>query len=593
MIPVLTCDEALAELDRAGVTFDITDDGAEAVCPVCLHLMAWQHVQGTWACTGGCDPSRIGDELHIRSQRHAEADEPVAAHPRTDLSNAELFAELYAHRLRYARERRTWLHYNGGRWQPDRTGEPERASKDVARRLLAIAAECEDGDERGKAAKWAATSQGEPRLRAMLTLAATEPGIAIADSDLDRDPFALALADVTVDLRTGRTFEPNPGDLITRASPVTYRPNARCPRWERFLLEIFDGDLELIRFVQRLIGYCLTGDTREHVLAVLYGVGGNGKSTFLEIVKGLLGDLAVTAAFDTFTRARGDRGPRNDLARLRGARVVTASESGEGRRLDEATVKEITGGDTIAARFLYGEHFEFKPEFKLLLAANHKPRVDGDDDAIWRRLRLIPFEQNFEGREDHDLIDTLRGELAGILNWAIEGCIAWQNDGLGAAAAVTHATRAYRADEDQLGAFLADRMHPGGEIGAVELRGAYEQWCEENGERPLAGNALGRRLVHRGINAERRTAGRRVYVGLSLGPVTDDGSDGRIGNSPRAGAYGEVQISPSPAVTAVTTAPGETETDRVPPRPDHVPDAVLLERADQLSADHPDLAETA
>lgn len=483
---------------------------------------------------------------------HLEAIAGGASTPRTaptDLGNAELFVYLHGGRLRYVAERRRWICWQNGRWRPDVTGEAERAAKQTAKLLLERAAGVEDATERTKAAKWAATAQAEPRIRAMLTLARTEPTLALSEQELDAHPYLLATASGTLDLRTGALRAADPADLLTRGSDVAYDPDARCPRWERFLTEIFAGDGELIVFLHRLVGYCLTGDTRERLLAVLHGTGCNGKSTMLEILKALLGDLATTSAFDTFTRTRGDRGPRNDLARLRGARLVTASESGEGRRLDEATVKEITGGDTIAARFLFGEHFEFTPTFKLLLAANHRPRVDGDDDAIWRRLRLVPFEQSFEGREDRTLTATLRAELPGILAWAMRGCLAWQHEGLGHAGAVTRATAEYRTEEDHLGAFLAERCHTGGTVPAAELRAAYEQWCQETGERPLSGSALGKRLARRGIQPEKGAKGRRFYRGINLAGVAGGACGSENGKSPHTHACRDLPNQPPPPAT--------------------------------------------
>jgi len=251
-------------------------------------------------------------------------------------------------------------------------------------------------------------------------------------------------------------------------------------------------------------------------LVVFHGSGANGKSTLVGVLRRLLGDFAVTAAFDTFMRQR-DRGPRNDLARLHRARLVTAAESGEGRRLDEATVKEITGGDVIAARFLYGEHFEYAPRFKLVLVTNHRPKVDGDDDAIWRRLRLVPFEQSFEGREDRELAARLEAELPGILAWGMRGAIEWQEEGLGEAAAVTRATREYREDEDVLGAFMAERCVMRGETPTRELREAYEAYCSDLGETPLGASVLGKRLSKRGVRRAHRDGGReKVYEGVSL-----------------------------------------------------------------------------
>ena len=408
-----------------------------------------------------------------------------------------------------------WLAWNGRRWRPDVTGDADRAAKETVRRLLEQAAKIEDAEECKRATQWALKSQSESHLAAILKLSATEPEIALARDHLDSDPWKLCCANGTLDLRTGKLGPHDPGDLITLGTDVEYDPGAVCPRWQGFLEEIFRGDTELIDFVQRFVGYGLTGDTREHVLAVMHGSGCNGKSTFIGVLKRLLGDHATTAAFDTFMRQRDRGGPRNDLARLHQARLVMAAESGEGRRLDEATVKEITGGDTIAARFLYGEHFEFKPQFKLMLVTNHRPRVDGNDDAIWRRLRLIPFEHSFEGREDRALGAKLEVELPGILTWAVRGCLDWQRSGLGESAAVTLATADYRQDEDVLGAFLAERCAMGGEVGTAQLREAYECYCHQVGDKPLPANVLGRQLAKRGIRRD-ADAFPRVYRGVRL-----------------------------------------------------------------------------
>ncbi|MEK6271386.1 MAG: phage/plasmid primase, P4 family [Actinomycetota bacterium] len=432
----------------------------------------------------------------------------------TDLGNARRLARRHGDVLRYCGPWRSWLCWDGQLWRRDATGEAERRAKQTSASIFGEAERAAESEARAKLAKWAMQSEAEARLRAMLALAQSEPGIPVLPADLDSDPYLLTCANGTLDLRTGKLLEPDPGHLISRATDVAYEPGAGCPRWQRFLAEVFAGDEELVAFLHRLVGYTLTGDTREHVLAVLHGTGCNGKTTFVETTKALLGDLAVTSAFDSFARVRGNRGPRNDLARLHRSRMVVASESGEGRRLDEATVKQLTGGDTIAARFLYGEHFEFQPDFKLWLVTNHRPRVDGADDAIWRRLRLIPFEVSFEGREERELPATLIEELPGILSWAVEGCLDWQRNGLGAAAAVERATRAYRKDEDVLGAFLADRCALDGEVPVPELRAAYDDYCKTEGERPLAANMLGRQLAARGIR--RGGKGDSLYRGVSL-----------------------------------------------------------------------------
>jgi putative DNA primase/helicase len=367
---------------------------------------------------------------------------------------------------------------------------------------------------RRKIANHAKASESRARIEAMIALAESERRIAVAPDQLDADPFLLATGNGTLDLRAGTLRDPDAADLLTRGTDAVYDPEARCPRWQRFLAEVFDGDRELIGFLKRLVGYALTGDASEQVLAVLQGAGCNGKTVLVETVKRLLGDFAVTAAFDTFARVRGDRGPRNDLARLHRARMVVASESGRDRRLDEAIVKQLTGQDTIAARFLYGEHFEFEPRFKLWLVTNHRPRVDGGDDAIWRRLRLIPFEVSFKGREDRQLVAKLRTELPGIFRWAVEGCLEWQREGLGTTRAVAAATREYREEEDVLGAFLAERCESDGEVEVASLRDAYEQFCRDLGEAPMAANTLGKELAKRGISRGGKRD--RLYRGVRL-----------------------------------------------------------------------------
>jgi putative DNA primase/helicase len=432
--------------------------------------------------------------------------------PLSDLGNAERLVAAHGRDLRHVAGL-GWHIWSGTHWQRDDTGEVQRRAKATARSILHDAANCDDDSERKQIVKWARTSEAEPRLRAAVTLAASEQEVVVRVTDLDANPFLLAATNGTIDLRSGDLRLHDPADLITSLTEIAYDATANCPRWERFLREVFADDEELVAFVQRFAGYALTGDTREHVLIVLHGAGRNGKSTLLRVQQRLLGEQAVTAALETFLRARGDRGPRNDLARLHRARLVSAAESGEGRKLDEATVKELTGGDRVAARFLYGEHFEFIPRFKLAIVTNHRPRIDGDDDAIWARLRLVPFEVCFEGREDRELPELLDGELPGILAWAVRGCLDWQRDGLGQAGAVARATAAYRADEDVLGAFLDERCNMQGDVEVVAFRSAYDTYCQEVGEKPLPANVLGKRLARREIQRHKRDG---TYRGVSL-----------------------------------------------------------------------------
>lgn len=486
------------------------------------------------------------------------------AHEETDLGNAEVFVSMHGDRLRYVRDRREWLVYEEGRWRRDDTGEAERAAKEVARERLLRATEV-DGADRAKAAKWALASQSEPRIRAMLALAASERELVLRSDALDIDPFLLGCGNGVVDLRSGRLRPSRPEDMLSLGTDIGFDPDAPRARWERFVEEIFNHDYDLVAFFKRACGYTLTGDTREQVFFVLHGGGCNGKSTAVEIGKRVLGGLAQTSAFDSFARTRGDRAVRNDLARLHRARLVVASESGKDRRIDEAVVKLLTGGDTITTRFLYAEHFEYVPQFKLWLVSNHRPRIDGDDDAIWRRVRLIPFNVSFMGREDPGLRDALAAELPGILAWCVEGCLEWQRDGLGLAPAVGQATSEYRQDEDVLGAFLEERCRPGGQTTAVDLRAAFDAYCRESGERTPTAADLGRQLSRRGVTAARGAKGARTYA-VQVTEVTEgDGVFENFPSRPHVRRVTESAVTlrhPSPVSTTVTPLTDSSRSSR-------------------------------
>ena len=345
----------------------------------------------------------------------------------TDAGNAEAFALLYGDRFRYDHSRGRWVMWNGRYWASDQTGEADRAALQTAReRLKAIVAVRDniDAEEYKRRVGWAFHSESAYARKAMLASAQSIQSLATRAIDYDRDPFLLTVANGTLDLRTGKLRAFNPADLITQNTDIPYLPEATCPRWDQFLDEIFAAKKALISFVQRAVGYSLTGDIREQCLFILYGGGANGKSTFLEVILRLLGTYAAITSFSTFLVHQNPGTPRNDVAKLHGARLVKAAESQRQAALDEATVKEVTGGDTISARFLFKEFFDFRPQFKIWLATNHQPSIQGRDDAIWRRIKLIPFDQQFTGKQrDSKLRDKLEAELSGILAWALRGCL--------------------------------------------------------------------------------------------------------------------------------------------------------------------------
>jgi len=418
----------------------------------------------------------------------------------TDLGNARRLVARHGAELQYCHPWGKWLVWDGKRWTMDNTAEAVRHAKETVRAMYAEAAGTADEETRKALGKHALKCEAIGRITAMLDLANSEPSIPVLPDRLDMDPWALNVLNGTVDLRTGQLREHRRQDLVTKLAPVVYDPDAACPTWERFLLEVMNGDQDLIGFLQRAIGYTLTGDTSEQVLFILHGKGANGKSTLLETLRAMLGDeYTIQIRPETLMIRQGDAIP-NDVARLKGARLVNARETEEGKRLAEGLVKEMTGGDTITARFLRQEFFDFRPEFKLFLAANHKPTIRGTDLAIWRRIRLIPFAVTFpEDKQDKQLAKKLQAELPGILAWAVRGCQEWQNRGLGIAAAVKQATEAYRSESDILAAFLDECtfIDDNSETQAKPLYDAYKTWCDEGGEKWEKQTMFGRRLKER------------------------------------------------------------------------------------------------
>ena len=438
--------------------------------------------------------------------------------PDTDAGNAEAFQFLYGKWFRYEHTRKKWLVWNGRHWMIDKCGEVRQAVLQTARARRSVAASIDDPEMAQKRVKQAFSSESVFRRKAALESAQSIPSLATTTSDYDQDPFLLTVANGTLDLRTGKLRQARQDDLITRATEVPYKESAKCPRWLKFLGEVFSGDQDLIDFVWRAVGYSLTGDTQEQCFFLLHGNGANGKTTFLEILLKLLGTHAQTASFSTFTAQVDRQSPRNDIAGLHGARFVKAAESEQKVQLAEAVVKQVTGGDTISARFLYGEFFEYKPQFKLWLATNHKPVILGTDHAIWRRIRFIPFHKRFKGKEkDPKLMEKLEAELPGILAWAVMGCLDWQQNGLGEAPSVSQATDQYRRESDPVGRFIERKckLAADSRIGGSELYSAYSEWCDTEGEKPLANNLFSREVVDRGIR-KTHSKGRTFYLGIEV-----------------------------------------------------------------------------
>lgn len=457
--------------------------------------------------------------------RTADAEAPERT---TDLGNSRRLVRRHGGDLRHV-SGWGWLYWTGTHWRRDDTGEVQRRAKDAIRAIYGEAAHAEDLEARQAIAKWARKSEDAARVAATVKLAQSEPELAIRSDVFDLDPFLLTVDNGTLDLRTGVLHPHRREDLITRAAPAAYDPAARCPQFLAFLDRIFAGNAQLIAFVQRAIGYMLTGSTAEHAIFFWIGSGANGKSVLLELVRELVGPYGATADFAAFLERASD-GPRNDLARLAGVRMVSASESDEGKRLAEGTVKLLSGGDTITARFLHQEFFEFRPQFKVVLVSNHKPRISGTDEGIWRRIKLVPFTVTIPVEErDPGLKARLLDERAGILAWAVAGCRAWQAEGLGVVADVAAATQQYRDESDDLGEFF-DLHCEFGPSFAVASKPLYDRYAEWAGKGAMTPTKFGRVLNERGFTAEKRGSmkERKMWrVGLRLldNPEPTDESD--------------------------------------------------------------------
>lgn len=439
----------------------------------------------------------------------------------TDKGNARRLVQLFGEDIRYCYTLKKWLIWDGHRWGPDEDGAIMRLSKRTAESIFAEAAAESDADKRRAVSKHAMQSENAGRLQAAITLASSEDSVPIALSEMDADPWLVGVSNGVLDLRTGTLHGNQRRDYITKQTLVQFDPAATCPRWLTFLDQIMCGDQEQVEFLQKAIGYSLTGDTGEQCLFLLHGNGSNGKSTLLNVVKHLLGDYGMQVAPESLMVKR-DGGIPNDIARLRAARFVATSETEDGKRLAEGLVKQLTGGDVIAARYLYGEFFEFIPQFKIWLAANHKPVIRGDDYAIWRRIHLIPFTATFDaGKKDVQLPSKLMAELPGILNWAVRGCLAWQKVGLAPPAAIQKATAAYRGEMDMVHSWIADCcvVNVNAKGKASLLYGNYRGWAEAAGVYVMSQPAFLRKLAEHGY-AKKQTTLQGVngvfYEGLGL-----------------------------------------------------------------------------
>jgi len=440
--------------------------------------------------------------------------------PLTDLANAERFVRAYAAELRYVAPWKSWLCWDGKRWARDVTGEAERRAKDTLRGMLVEAAALDDRKEQRARVHHALHSMNGARLDWLLRYARTEPAVAAVPEVFDLDPWVLNTISGTLDLRSGELRPHRRDDLITRLAPVAFDPAARAPKWDQFLVQIAGEHPALIGYLQRLGGYALTGVARVKAFFVLLGGGDNGKTTWVETLRGLMGDYAQEAAIQTFLAHRHET-IGNDVATLAGARLVTAGEPEKGRRWNEALLKRLTGGDRVKARRLYREGEEYTPGFKLIFHVNELPSSWDLSPGFWGRVKVVPWRHAIPPAERienyHEVL--LREEAPGILNWLLAGCRTWLADGLGEPPEVRAATQHYRDDSDTLREFWAERIAASdtARLPTTALYTAYKAWCDARNEEPLGSRTLQRLIEERGIPLKRSSSG-NTWLGLALKP---------------------------------------------------------------------------
>lgn len=438
----------------------------------------------------------------------------------SDIGNGKRLVARYGENIRWS-PGRGWFIWTGRRWRHDALGQIFEMAKETV-------ASIEDESDDDSVQKWGHVSASMAKLEAMVKAARTEPGVAVDDEQFDSDPWLLNVGNGTLDLRTGTLKEPERDDYITKQLTVPYEDVAG-PTFDRFIRQILPNR-ETRLFVQRLLGYSITGDVREQVFPIFYGSGGNGKSTLNNAVIDIMGEYAKQAPAGLFMQSRNQRDEELALGELHGTRMVFAFENREGERLSESLVKQVTGGDKLKGRRLYHDPFDFTPTHHVFLVTNHLPVIGGTDSGIWRRVLRVPFGVEIpKAKQDGELPKLLKEEYPAILKWLVQGCMAWQRDGLKEPEEVRVATDEYRGDSDLFGQFISEQFKLGEGLKESNRRinTAYERWCARNRIKANSSIWVGRQLAERGFIAGRTKRRERGWLGLQLTTTSEPAAQKR------------------------------------------------------------------
>ena len=420
------------------------------------------------------------------------------AYELNDTGNAQRMVDRFTGYVKYNFDNKCWKVWNGRFWQNDVTNQIKGYAEVIINDMKVDAFQSEDEKERKEKlqnVKRAFQSSGKEALLKECQHLDTVPAV---NNDFDNNDFMLNVENGIIDLETGKLLDHDKELMMSKFVPIEMHISNIPSNWLKFLDEIFQGDKEMIKFIQKAVGYTLTGSIREQGIFICYGDGSNGKSVFLDIVGRLLGDYSATASVDTIIEKKFGSGGTSELARLKSARFVTTAENNEGSKLNEGLIKQITGGEKITARFLYGTEFEFYPNFKLWLATNHKPIIRGTDTGIWRRIMAIPFKYKVpEAKRDKSLVFKLEKELPKIMSWAVEGCLLWQKEGLGIPDVIAKATKDYKNEMDIISTFVSENCEEAvnHNTSAKEMYSAYERWAKSSNEYLMSATKFGRELA--------------------------------------------------------------------------------------------------
>ena len=485
------------------------------------------------SCSEVYEPMPMRDEAELaigmfKKDQFGRQDIPRNEYDPNDSGNAQRLRDKFQGDIRYSYNRKKWMYWDGKRWTYDETGQIKKLADMVVAELKAEALRCEDEDEREKKLKFASKTANANGKNNMIAEAQHLDGIPIRIEDLDQYIDYFNVQNGVVDLRSGELIQHDQNFLMSKIAGCRYDPDStHVPkRWIQFLYEITNGNEELARYLQKCVGYSLTGSIKEQCAFFLYGMGNNGKSTFLETISDMMGDYASNAQPDTIMMKRDGGGAGSDIARLRSARLVTSEEPTEGVRLNEGLVKQLTGGGRITCRFLYGDEFEYQPEFKIWITTNHKPVIRGTDMGIWRRIRLIPFEVTIPPEKvDKQLKYKFRDEMPQIMRWAVEGAIMYRQEGLEMPKCVLDATSEYKAEMDLMASFMDScitidytETQP---IPANEIYAIYAEWARQNNEFVMTSRKFFGELSKRTPEKTRLSSG-IVYKKIRLTELAQD-----------------------------------------------------------------------